>query len=122
MRSIGNDTHSHSPVDHFSEELILSDRSSSKLGLVTHKISTATSDLIGNAVEQPEKSVPEESITTDASQSVEREQREGYQVISTAAYYRVEGHEPDGYVYDETQDWLEADAETGGVLYDEKDS
>jgi hypothetical protein len=42
-------------------------------------------------------------------------------VISTAAYYRVEGNEPDGYVYDEAQDWLEADAETGGVLYAERD-
>ncbi|WP_197272876.1 hypothetical protein [Nitrosospira briensis] len=54
-------------------------------------------------------------------ESAEREQRKNHHVISTAAYYRVEGHEPDGYVYDEAQDWLEADAETGEVLYTEKD-
>ena len=60
-------------------------------------------------------------MATDASESVEREQRKSHHVISTAAYYRVEGHEPDGYVYDEAQDWLGADVETDGVLYAEKD-
>lgn len=89
--------------------------------MVTNKISTAAGNLVGNAVEQPEKSTPGESMTTDASESVEREQRKNHHVISTAAYYRVEGNEPDGYVYDEAQDWLEADTETGGVLYAERD-
>jgi hypothetical protein len=86
------------------------------LGVVTNKISTATSDLIARAVEQPEKSLPGESMATDASRSVEREQGESHQVISTAAYYRVEGHYPDGYGYDEAQDWLEVDAEADGAL------
>jgi hypothetical protein len=83
----------------------LSDRPFSKPGVVTNKIRTATSNLIGNAVEQPEKSTPGGSMATDASESVEREQRKSHHVISTAAYYSVEGHEPDGYVYDEAQDW-----------------
>lgn len=83
--------------------------------VTTNKIRTVPSNVIGNAVEQPEKSAPVESMATDASESVEREQRKSHHVISTAAYYSVEGHEPDGYVYDEAQDWLEADAETGGV-------
>lgn len=95
----------------------MSGRPFSKPDVATNKIRTATSDLIGNAVEQPEKSTPDESMAADAPESVEREQRKSHHVISTAAYYRVEGHEPDGYVYDEAQDWLEADAETGGVLY-----
>lgn len=99
----------------------MSDRLSSKPGVITNEIRTASSNLIGNAVEQLEKSTPGESMATDASESAEREQRKSHHVISTAAYYRVEGHEPDGYVYNEAQDWLEADAETGGVLYAEKD-
>lgn len=103
----------------------MSDRPSSKPGVVTNKISTATSDLIGNAVEQPEKSAPGQPMATEGSEPVEREQGKSHQVISTAAYYSVEGHEPDGYVYDEAQDWLEADAEAGGALdgalYTEKD-
>jgi hypothetical protein len=60
-------------------------------------------------------------MATGASEPAEREQRKSRHVISTAAYYSVEGHEPDGYVYEEAQDWLEADAETGRVLYAEKD-
>jgi hypothetical protein len=95
----------------------LSDRPFGKAGVVTHKISTGTSDPIGNAVEQPEKSVPGWSVATEDSEPVEREQRESHQVISTAAYYSVEGHDPDGYVYDETQGWLEGDAEADGALY-----
>ena len=89
--------------------------------MITNEIRTAASDFSGNAVEQPEKSTPGELMATDDSESAEREQRKSHHVISTAAYYRVEGHEPDGYVYDEAQDWLEADAETGGVPYAEKD-
>ena len=94
----------------------MSHRASSKPGVVTNKIRTATSDLTGNALEQPEESTPHESMAADASESVEREQGKSHQVISTAAYYSVEGHEPDGYVYDETQDWLEADTEADGAL------
>lgn len=90
--------------------------------MVANKTITAASNLIGNAVEQPEKPTPGDSTTTDASESVKREQRQRHYVISTAAYYySVEGYEPDGDVYDGAQDWLEADADTGGVLYAEKD-
>ena len=99
----------------------MSDRSSSKPGVIANKVRTAVGNLSGNAVEQPEKSTPGDSMTTDASESVECEQSKNHHVISTAAYYSVEGHEPDDYVYDEAQDWLEADADTGGVLYAEKD-
>ncbi|WP_213539414.1 hypothetical protein [Nitrosospira sp. NRS527] len=98
----------------------MSDRPFIKPGVVTNKIRTV-SNFIGNVVEQSKKSTPGDSMATDASESVEREQRKSHHVISTAAYYEVEGHEPDGYVYDEAQDWLEADAETGRVLYVEKD-
>jgi hypothetical protein len=99
----------------------VSNTPSGKSGVVTNKIRTATSDRIGNADEQPEKSTPSGSMATDASGSVEREQRERYQVVSTAAYYSVEGHDPDGYFYDETQDGLEVDVEADGALYAEKD-
>jgi hypothetical protein len=84
--------------------------------VVTNKIRTATSDLAGSAFEQPEESAPGGSTATEGSEPVEREQGKSHQVISTAAYYSVEGHEPDGYVYDEAQDWLEADAEASGAL------
>ncbi|SHL34186.1 hypothetical protein SAMN05216428_10288 [Nitrosospira sp. Nsp11] len=99
----------------------MSDASSGMPGMVTNKIGAATSDLVGNAVEQPEKSSPSGTMAADASESVEREQGKSHHVVSTTAYYSVEGYGPDGYFYDEAQDWLEADAETGGVLYGEKD-
>jgi hypothetical protein len=80
----------------------LSYKASGKPRVITNKIRRATSDRIGSPDEQPEKSTRSGSMAEDASESVEREKRERHQVVSTAAYYSVEEHDPDGYFYDET--------------------
>ncbi|MGH8762402.1 MAG: DUF2934 domain-containing protein [Nitrosospira sp.] len=51
-----------------------------------------------------------------APQQVEqevRERRNGYQTISTAAYYRPERRGLNGF--DKARDWLEAESEMGGM-------
>lgn len=60
--------------------------------------------------------MPGDSMTEEARQSVEhkgRERRNGYQTISTAAYYRTERRGFSGF--GEAHDWLEVKTEAEGV-------
>jgi hypothetical protein len=63
-----------------------------------------------DAVEQFEKSAPDEPMTAEVYNEPTG-QEEGHHTVSTSAYYRLED-----YGYGGGQDWLEADVETDGWL------
>ena len=98
--------HVHSSFNSYFKGHILSSKPSSKPGVRSKGELNVTT----------KKGVAESVNEAKASQQAEhevRERRNGYQMISTAAYYRTERRGLSGF--GKAQDWLDAKAEIDGV-------
>ena len=102
--------HVHSSFNSYFKGHILSSKPSSKPGVRSKgELNVTTKKGIAESVTE---SVNEAKASQQAEHEV-RERRNGYQMISTAAYYRTERRGLSGF--GKAQDWLDAKAEIDGV-------